>query len=184
VTNAQLDFSSFMRERPTLEYQAKYTVNTVSSGASGTSTYAHYQKAGKIRMDTDFAGLTGSSYMLAGKFYTCSETAGSWACYDFSEFDGVDKAVGEVEANPEKYTAVADVSRTIAGVNANCYRIDNVQGFTVRYCFSPEGVPLYTKAEGMKDGQEMVTETSAESYSASVADSVFTLPATPQAFPS
>jgi hypothetical protein len=40
--------------------------------------------------------------------------------------------VGEVEANPEKYTAVADVSRTIAGVNANCYRIDNVQGFTVR----------------------------------------------------
>ena len=110
---------------------------------------------------------------------------GAWTCFKFS-MAGQDSSAGakeEVESNPQKYNIVADGTMQVAGVIANCFKLGDVQGFAIRYCYSAEGVPLYYKTTGTAEGKSFEYEMKAKSYSTSVPDSEFELPASPQELP-
>jgi hypothetical protein len=93
-----------------------------------------------------------------------------------------DETAKDIETNPENYAITPLAPRTIAGTLATCFQVvtSGASAATVDFCFSPEGVPLYTHT--VSEGMDYTME--ATSYSTSVPDSDFALPATPQAFPS
>jgi hypothetical protein len=181
--NSAVDnFANLIGLKGKLEYKADYAIK-VDSEETGmmVSDATHYVKGEKMRMDSTYEGMSTRTYYLPEGLYSCTEVGGSFMCYSFpKQENAASAALDDIRANPKTYSPVADGTRSIAGATASCYRIDDANGYQVRYCFSPEGVPLYIKTSGTSGGKEMETETEAKSYSTSVADSVFVLPAEPQ----
>jgi len=178
------------------EWKVAYEIRSSTGGASTLSEMTQFAKGlDKIRIDTEANGQTIRSYMLSGKLYMCTKDKGAqWSCLDLSaEQEGSREQPGEIpgitqgraDANLEQYKQYNiqyDGTMEVAGVIAPCFKITGISNTSVRYCFSMEGVPLYslisTSAGGMKVEQEM----KAKSYTKSVSDSDFVLPAEPQAF--
>jgi hypothetical protein len=82
--------------------------------------------------------------------------------------------------NPTGFGATASASRTIAGQQAQCFDVTSkaaTAGFDAgTFCYSKEGVPLLSTFTTPQYGS---WTTEATSYSTTVADSDFTLPAKP-----
>ena len=136
----------------------------------------------KIRNDMAVQGMESRTYILGNDAYTCTSQQGSWTCYKYTgamqAYGSADISKG-LEADSSKYTVTADGTMQVAGTTATCYQVVSSDG-TSRYCVSAEGVPLYVKSTS-KDNTVM--EMTATSYSASVSDADFTLPATPTELP-
>jgi hypothetical protein len=133
----------------------------------------------KFRMD--FGSKEGEmrSYMVNNVYTTCYNQ-GEWSCMKIEGNDSDNSAMEsreiqkDFEEDPTQWDIGADGTKQIAGVTAQCYKM-NEHGATefVRYCFAKEGVPLYVRMES----KEGVTEMEATSYSTSVSDSDFVPPA-------
>lgn len=187
-------FASLLGMKKSIAFKADYTVKVSGETAgdstkSGTGQYSmttgmtQYTKGDKMRTDTESMGYSTRTYVLSEKVYLCTNADTGWVCMEFPQGEEASQqAVSELESNPEEYSPVADGTMNVAGTAASCYRLDNVQGFKVKYCFSSEGVPLYVKTEGTAEGKAFQSETVAKSYSLSVSDSDFSLPAEPQGF--
>jgi len=104
---------------------------------------------------------------------SCTNNDG-WNCYKMElKKDALAKFEDEVETS-QKYKIEADGTKVVAGVTAKCYKVtDTDDSVTVKYCFSSEGVPLYVYFQS----PQAMTEMTARSYTKTVSDSVFDLPA-------
>ena len=83
-------------------------------------------------------------------------------------------------ANPSGFGATPSAGKTIAGQQASCFDVSNKAGAggfdTGTFCYSKEGVPLLST---FSTAQYASWTVEATSYSTTVADSDFTLPAQP-----
>lgn len=182
------DFARLMGLKTNAAWKVTYDVaslsNTSSNGfvVSSNMTYVatQYMKGADMRTDMVVGSTTVRSYILSGIFYSCYDIAEKWACTKYPQSAQVSTvlAQGEVEKNPGKYAAVPDGTMQLAGVTANCFNVTGLEsGFTIRYCFSSEGAPLYILVTGMADGRPQYMEIKATEYSKQVLDSDFVLPA-------
>jgi len=171
-------FADYMGMRSTSKWKIEYDVST---GGATTIPMTQYTRGNDIRTDTAVGGQTTRAYLLGTKYYSCMEQAGAWTCFEFGMPAG--SAQSKIETEPSKYAAVADGTMQVAGTTANCFKL-NVEGTAMRYCFSKEGVPLYLSSSGTANGQKVDTIMTARSYTLSVSDSDFELPAASQAMPS
>jgi len=169
------DFLGFAG-RTSLKYMVVY--NLVSSGSqafSGTMTqYIMVSGAQtKMRVDTAMQGQQTRMVYDGTTANSCANVNGAWNCYTIQyQADTAQKTRDDIKNNPSKYTVTALPDKTIAGVTAKCFESTN-SGSTVDYCYSSEGVPLYIKTVA----SGMTTEMTATSFSTSVSDSDFALPA-------
>jgi len=176
-------FTNLIGMKSQLQYKATYNIRTTGEQAF-SSTMTQYVKGSKFRIDSSTQGQASSIFYIDSKVYMCSKPTGAWMCFEFPNTSNQsleDQTSEMVKDNPENYAITPLLPRTIAGTLATCFQavITGENAGTVEFCFSPEGVPLYTHT--VASGTEYTME--ATSYTTSISDSDFSLPATPQAFP-
>lgn len=174
TTGQEKDFWGYLEDYSKVKYKADYIVTTSGEGESTeTLTMTMYVSGKKSRADMNVEGIEARSYLLTDGMYACSKYEGTWMCYSMGPVETSNEE--ELEANKAKYTPVPMPSKTIAGVTAYCYQLDDVEGYVMDYCFSKEGAILWSKTSG----EGYVVEMTATSYSTSVTDADFVLPAEP-----
>ncbi len=165
-------FDSITANAANLQYKADYTTTSNSGGQTSTFESTVVVKGSNMRTDMTAAGMQTSTYLLNRVAYMCT-IAEQTTCLTISmQQPGV---AAEAATDPSKYTITPKPPRTIAGVIASCFAMSGagIEG-TYESCYSAEGVPLYMAAS---DGSFVQEATSVQL--GNVADSEFTLPATP-----
>ena len=164
--------------------RAVKVIYDVASNAAGTQTsikMAQYLNGSKrMRIDASAGGIEARSYLLDDLFYSCNNQ-GAWACTKIA----ISKDnYGNAADNGQDYALVEDGTMSIGGVVVKCFQVTgrNIQYY--RSCNLPEGAPLYVRMKSTTEGKTVTTEMKATSYSTSVQDSDFVLPAAPTEFPS
>ena len=126
--------------------------------------------------------LLSAMYFIDNKGYTCSKQA-AWECVELPlpQVTAAHSAPGsqeEFEKNIEKAKQIGQ--RTIAGEQTKCYEsiFEPVAGTTINteYCYTSDGIPLLIKTIA----GEVISEMTATSFSRSVSDDAFNLPAEPR----
>lgn len=157
----------FFSRKSDLEYMVSYEMETDGQVQEMTQ----YVSGSDLRTDMVVEEMEVRTYMTDA-FYSCTEDDG-WTClkidYEQPEYESIQS---DVEQNYDDYSIAYTGTRAMAGTTASCYELIGDQG-TVEYCLSNEHVPLYIRTES--DGY--LAEMTATTYSASVSDSVFELPA-------
>jgi hypothetical protein len=175
-------FKNFFKAR-TLEYHVDYDVMMSAEGQETTSEMSFYLKNNNFR--NDFSGnmdgevFTSRNYHVDGQISICNEAEGTWTCMQFDqpqESEGIDITANmdELEESLEDIDMIQKGTKTIAGTKATCWEY-SAEGMTQEHCYSKAGVPLYMEITG--DNFHAIYE--ASSYSTSVANSAFDLPAKP-----
>lgn len=184
--NALDSFLGALGAKSTLQWKVSYDVTSTAPGQGGvpqTSTFQMTQFSApptKLRMDSAMGAVESRTYFVDNVYSSCTKSGADWTCYQLQtqpDADSSAKFEDDVKSKPEDYTITADGTMQIAGVTATCYKIYDLQNFETRYCFSAERVPLYVKTAGTANGVSTSTEMKATSYSTSVSDSDFVLPA-------
>lgn len=184
--SASDDFLEMLGLRGTIQYKVAYDISSDAGVQQTSSQMTQYIKGTKkMRFDSAYAGTESRSYLLDDLFYSCSQQQGAWSCIKIAlSKDDNTKAVDDIEANKDDYQITADGSMQIAGVTASCFKVSGKNIESYRACYSPEGVPLYVKMISASGGKSFTTEMKATSYSTSVSDSDFVLPAAATEIPS
>ncbi len=165
--NANTELKNILGQK--IQYKVSYDVT-----AAGTaSKMTQYISGNKIRIDTLTQGFEIRSYLFDKEFNSCNKITGDWICQkiDYKQSDS-DKTQTDAKANVEKYDVQSTGTKVVAGVTTSCYRITVTDGI-VDYCYSPDYVPLYVKTTAGKASSELT----ATSYSLSVSEADFALPA-------
>jgi outer membrane lipoprotein-sorting protein len=166
----------------TTTYKATYTWTIAAGGQNTTSTQTWYYKSPNSRFDYSVGpGASFSIYSLADGTYVCTTAAGSGFCQKasgqaaFGQNPAADFAL-QLQGDPSKFNATFTGSQSIAGQQAQCYKVQSVAAGAfsdVSTCYSSSGVPLKTTISA--SGSTVTME--ATQFSTTVADSDFTLPA-------
>ncbi|HLC61553.1 MAG TPA: hypothetical protein VJI52_00875 [Candidatus Nanoarchaeia archaeon] len=172
------EFSDLAASKAKATYQETYDItSTVQGQPPRTVTQTLYVKDGKVRRaDMSASGDEVRYYMNDNRYTLCSQSKGSWECYGISSVpqDQSDQNQKEVQTNPSKYNLASDGTMDVAGVITKCFKISEVSGsgVSMRFCYSQEGVGLYS----LLDSPQMKIETKATKYSTSVSDSDLNTP--------
>ena len=171
------EFTDLLSARSRLEWKVSYDINTKALGQELNLKSTQYIKGAEMmRMDSAFQGTETRVYIDHDVYTSCSNTGPGWNCFKVTNKDqestGSQDFEEDFKSEPSKYNIVKDGTMSIAGTTATCYKL-TTEDSTARYCYSSEAVPLYIKVD-TKDGS---TEMRATSYSKTVADSDFDLPA-------
>jgi hypothetical protein len=171
-------------------YKITYKITASGSGAdafNGQQTW--YFKPPRARFD--FATTQGGQTLTLSYF---SLPEGTFYCFNVgqvqcltvagvgSPLDNNAAAVAQQSliANPSGFGATPSAGKTIAGQQATCFDVSNkagASGFdTGTFCYSKEGVPLLST---FSTASYQSWSMEATSYSTTVADGDFTLPAKP-----
>jgi len=164
-------------------WKVAYTI-TGSEMPNALQMTQYMKGTDKFRTDSTFEGTESRTYLLGNDIYSCTNSGG-WTCFKFSgQMSGDDsfKIEKNLKDDSSKYTVTADGTKQVAGVTATCYKIVSSDS-TTRYCVY-DSVPLYVMSTGTSNGRAYTSEMTATSYSKSVSDADFVLPATAQELPS
>ena len=164
-------------------YKATYKWTITTGGQTQTSEQTWYYKAPNSRFDFSAGpGATFSVYSLAAGTYFCTNAGGTAFCQKssdqstLSQNPAADFAL-QLQGDPSKFNASFTGTQSIAGQQAQCYTVKSLAGTgygDVSTCYSSAGVPLKTTIAAQ--GSTFVME--ATTFSTTVTDADFTLPAT------
>ena len=168
-------------------WKADYAVDMGAVTATPVTGMAVYRDgAGSFRTDISTPEMDVRMYHLntdaASAGVACAKTSTmNWTCMKSSNLTA--DLFGSLSENLSQYTVVSLPSKTVAGVLASCYNVTNQTGTSLwgSACFSPSGALLFMQAAGKQsDGSTALATFSATSFSTSVPDSDFVLPAVPR----
>lgn len=176
------NIADVLKAGKTTTYKATYTWTIAAGGQSTTSTQTWYYKSPNSRFDYSVGpGASFSIFSLADGTYVCTTAGGSGFCQKasgqaaFGQNPAADFAL-QLQGDPSKFNATFTGSQSIAGQQAQCYKVQSVAAGAfsdVSTCYSSSGVPLKTTISA--SGSAVTME--ATDFSTTVADSDFTLPA-------
>lgn len=183
-------FTDLVARSKSASYKVTYRVSSTSTGQTLTGEQTWYVKPPRMRMDITIAGLgpagASSLFVLEDGSYLC--TSGNTMCMRFpheaSQQQNPAAAVqSQLQLHSDQVKATRQASRVIAGREAECYAVttDMASGLFAEAvtCYDAQGVPLFLDSKGA----DMQVTLEATSYSTSVADADFELPAEPVDFP-
>lgn len=170
------DVKASFRSMFAKKVQYSVTYDMTSKAFSGETT--QFFKGTNMRMDSTMSGTESRTYLIGSTFTVCSKD-GEWMCLIMAyQKSATDTADEDIQKNIDSYPIEKTGSRMIAGTTTDCYRITRTDGIT-EYCYSSDFVPLYIKTSTAQGDTELL----AKSYSTSVSDEDFKLPAEPTALP-
>jgi len=174
-SSSSSEFTEFLSRKAKLQWKINYEVNAETKGEKSSYAMTQYIKGAKLRIDSAMGGYETRMYFADDAFTSCSQENNNWNCIKISApKDNVKEVEKGIETETENYNVMADGSKTVAGTNTKCYKItDKANSFTLRECFSNDGLPLYSHMTDKDFGTEMT----ATSFSKSVSDAEFELPA-------
>lgn len=187
LNSTAAQFVAILNEQPSLQYTVVYNVSAISMAVSPAVQQTEYAK-GSDQSRVDTSDGTVRIYGLNGTGYECVLKDENWTCVEL----GADSTPilelerGNMLAHIREYDVIEDGTMQVAEVSASCYNVTGAEGGLdyFRACYSPEGVPLYVDSLFRLASWTFVINETAISYSPSVLDSDFVLPAQPIPFPS
>ncbi len=174
-------FDIFAKANKEATYKVTYDFSS-SAGQSTSGTMMMAHKADNRKIATQMSQGNSEMYILGDAFYTCSDAQGSMQCFKLATTQDTGfETMDEAADNPDDYKVEKLATRTIAGAKAQCFRITSLKEDAVsEVCYESHGVPLYVKTTGSSEGTSYESTMEAKSFSLSVSDSEFELPAEPQ----
>ena len=176
------NIADVLKAGKTTTYKATYTWTIAAGGQSTTSTQTWYYKSPNSRFDYSVGpGASFSIFSLADGTYVCTTAGGNGFCQKasgqaaFGQNPAADFAL-QLQGDPSKFNATFTGSQSIAGQQAQCYKVQSVAAGAfsdVSTCYSSSGVPLKTTITA--SGSTVTME--ATDFSTTVNDSDFALPA-------
>ena len=163
-------------------YKVSYKWSITAGGQTQTSEQTWFYKAPNSRFDFSAGpGATFSVFSLADGTYVCTNAGGQGFCQKSPAGTALQSNPAadfglQLQSNPDQFNSSFTGTKSIAGQQAQCYAVKSIAASTfgdVNSCYSSTGVPLLTTMTAQ--GQTFAME--ATSFSATVADSDFTLPA-------
>ena len=166
------------------------TTSGTGQDASASLDQTWYFKPPNTRFDMAGAASTGggkiSMFLLEKGIFMCTEASGQSSCFQVPGETAAGQNMGfdlqsTFQDDPSAFNATRQEQRTIAGQQAHCYVLAGtpVSGFSSgTFCYTKSGVPLLS--EWTAQGATFKME--ATSFSATVPDSDFELPATPGSY--
>lgn len=190
---AEPSFLDLAKTAKAASYKVTYRMSGTSGGETMSGDQTWYIKPPKSRFDFSLAdgGQTGtaSMYILEDGLYLCSSQDGSMTCLKMPKEQAAQQnqgsqVQGDVQGNPDQFDTTYQGTRQIAGQQAQCFALKPKgaaqAGFTQgTFCYETQGIPLLMQSKGQ--GLDMSME--ATSFSASVTDADFKLPAQPMELP-
>lgn len=185
-------FAEILQSGKLTSYKISYKMTTSGTGqdASASLDQTWYFKPPNTRFDMVGGASTGggkiSMFLLEKGTFMCTEASGQSSCFQVPGEQAAGQNMGfELQStfqdDPGAFNATKQEQRTIAGQQAYCYVLAGtpVTGFTSgTFCYTKTGVPLLS--EWTAQGATFKLE--ATSFSATVPDSDFELPATPGSY--
>lgn len=174
------EFKRMLSEKANLEYKIDYdyVMNNSIVGIMQTRM-TEFQKRNKTRTDITSPNISGRDYLIDNIMTTCINIDGTgWYCSKSDiQKDNLAETEKDIKQNTDNYNVVADGTRIIAGTNTKCYNVFypisyNPVGEKMKYCFSSDGLPLYTMYEDVYGSFELT----ATNFSRDVSDAEFELP--------
>ena len=163
-------------------YKVTYKWTIVTGGQSQESEQTWYYKAPNSRFDFSAGpGATFSVFSLADGTYVCTNAGGSAFCQKSAAGAALQANPAadfglQLQTDPGQFNSSYQGVKSIAGQQAQCYAVKSLAGAAfaeVTSCYTATGVPLLTTMSAQ--GSTFTME--ASSFSTTVADSDFTLPA-------
>ncbi len=167
---------------PTGQHKVSYDMN-FGPDSPKTEMTTFWKNENRYRIDTVSTEMESRLFMVDNQATACSKENGKFMCYttkpeevtnvatDLSITEYKDEITQEGETS-NKYKVYKDGTMTIAGYTAKCYSFEYTSE-KEKICFSNEGVILYHKYVSANETSEF----QAKSYSTTVVDSDFDLPA-------
>lgn len=185
---AALSLADVVRAGAQSTYRIVYLYHVVANGQTQTLESTWYVRPPEMRWD--FASPLGGSssfFVLKDGVYVCSAAGQpSPACYSLGSFAAAQQSSGAqvqelIREHPDRFTATPIASREIAGIQAQCFTVDDVsaQFGQGTLCFSAQGLPLFSAFKG--SGGEFSMEATA--VSTTVTDADLMLPGPVQKLP-
>lgn len=184
-SSAADELAKFFGLKSAKSYQVEYSYETNAPvGQPASAKLKLFMKDEQnFRTDLIFGEYESRTYVNGKDMFACSQTGANWMCQKLppqepSTTAHSDKFEQDFLADKTKFNVELLPPRNIAGATAACFK--STSGDTIgEYCFSAEGVPLYTKfgSTSSKPGEQNTI--TAISYKLSVSDSDLALPAQP-----
>jgi outer membrane lipoprotein-sorting protein len=184
-------FAEILQSGKLTSYKISYKMTTSGTGqdAAASLEQTWYFKPPNTRFDMagDASGDGKiSMFMLEKGTFMCTEASGQSSCFQVPGESTAGQNMGfdlqsTFQDDPSAFNATRQEQRTIAGQQAHCYVLAGtpVTGFSSgTFCYTKTGVPLLS--EWVAQGATFKME--ATSFSATVPDSDFELPATPGSY--
>lgn len=181
TADAKTELKNILSKKDTLEYKIAYTINTAELK---NTPMTQYMKGRNMRIDATVDGVESQAYIKGSEIYSCSKAPEGWFCVGFETTDSIKEQISYIPADHldethNAYNVKRMEKRTIAGVSAQCYKTESTQDNSYsEHCYSSDNIPLYMKTVSGEPGT-IATEITATSYSTSVSDADFELPAEP-----
>lgn len=180
-------FGDLVKSGKLATYKVSY--KWTASGSTDTFTQTWTFKPPKSRVDwTTTSGGTTSTFSIfedGTKAYLCTTDGGQATCLETqgSGLEGQNQAFAlqeSFESDPNAFNSAFTETRTIAGQKAYCYTVGSAAlGGSATSCYTQTGVPMLIEWKAGTEAWSM----EATSFSASVSDADFALPATPIKLP-
>ncbi|MCX8196981.1 MAG: hypothetical protein N3G80_01555 [Candidatus Micrarchaeota archaeon] len=178
-----------LMKKPAAGWKAEYESTTQNPviGKETKKIMLYIKGPEKQRIDTKDEPMEGRFYMLGNEIHACVKIEGFG--FDCIKMPAQEKAAtptspiefaSELEKNVMKYEVSALPPRNIAGAETFCFEAKSEELKKImQYCYSKEGVLLYTRASG----GEVETEITALKYWLEVSEEDFTIPAKEKELP-
>lgn len=165
----------------TSSYKVSYDLDFEEGQKAEVTIY--YKNENKTRFDSVGENQSTKSFFVDGKATMCTIEGGKTTCLvaTAQEMENptnikidsyyYEEELEQNESEDINFKIYKDGTMAVSGHTANCYKMEAGTSYE-RYCFSKEGVILYTKTFD----NETTTEFIAKSYSTSLSDSDFEIP--------
>ncbi len=180
-------FGDLVKSGKLATYKVSYKWTASGQTDSFTQTWTFKPPKSRVDWTTTSGGATStfSIYEDGTKAYLCTTDGGQATCLETegSGLEGQNQAFAlqeSFESDPASFNSTYTETRTIAGQKAYCYTVGSAAlGGSATSCYTQTGVPMLIEWKAGTEAWSM----EATSFSASVSDGDFVLPATPIKMP-
>ncbi len=158
----------------------KVTYEMTATGVDEKQIMTQYTKGDNTRTDFEMNNMKSQNFLINGVYTMCNNAAGDWACMQTDMEVPDQKSMSDEAKNSISKESGAlpapSGTKEVAGESTDCYKImtETISG---EACFNKDGILLYNKGSMTAQGQTMTSEFIATSFSTTVPDSDFELPA-------
>jgi hypothetical protein len=181
------DFLSLISKKKKVSYKVEYDFSSRFEGQIYSGKQTQVMKGEKLKIETGIGKGKSALYYLKDATYMCSDAHGETSCLKFSnkeptnQLDASAKTNEDIEQNPLDYDINPSATKTIAGARVFCFKIasNDATDWTAESCYTIDGIHLYLDMTGIVEGKTFESTLIATSFSKTVLDSEFDLPAEP-----
>ena len=146
------ELTQLMKNQMNMNYHVDYEATISGSGTPSMDMQMSYYMQGvtRMRVDVNSFGIESRSYVMDGKYVSCTNMMNNWNCMEYvADDDYMDEyEIGTIDDRTIDEVFNSQVTRlpprTIAGQLSSCFRTVQDE-YTIDYCYTADGIPTYIR---------------------------------------